>query len=403
MRVAGRQPLRLVLRAGGGERGELSPDAAAGRAVHADAVLWEPENDRVAGHGGPSSESQARFAADGVAGHRSRVSKTEAEPARGRPPDLPVLVARHHGGARQPGVEHGHHVHPDGAGLRVSGGGHGLVQPVRTELVAVFDHGSGFLHRSPEACVATRTAGHLQHRPRIAVYFREVHGGAGGAPDRRQHGRARPLPGQHFRGAPVAFAEIRGGVPKGLRVGAGGASRHLPLLPVLQPPALAPESRLPDAGGDLPGMISTAMTGPTNARTGALLNSGTPSPNPWDLTHSRQNVCSTLKALERRIGLRRDATRAPLQGPEWQGAASPPPQTQTPTSSDLSLLTAQNGLDNGVHFTSRRWNSNRWESSAGTRHFSETVELSRGTSASISSANAVRSFVVGLGCLTSPA
>src|ERR1035437_4222762 len=34
--------------------------------------------------------------------------------------------------------------------------------------------------------------------------------------------------------------------------------------------------------------------------------SGTPSPNPWDLSLSRQNVCSTLKELERRIGLRRD-------------------------------------------------------------------------------------------------
>src|ERR1035437_5978862 len=40
--------------------------------------------------------------------------------------------------------------------------------------------------------------------------------------------------------------------------------------------------------------------------------SGTPSPNPWDLSLSRQNVCSTLKELERRIGLRRDATRAPI-------------------------------------------------------------------------------------------
>src|ERR1019366_9508527 len=48
--------------------------------------------------------------------------------------------------------------------------------------------------------------------------------------------------------------------------------------------------------------------------------SGTPSPNPWDLSLSRQNVCSTLKELERKIGLRRDATRAPIQGPEWQGA-----------------------------------------------------------------------------------
>jgi hypothetical protein len=92
------------------------------------------------------------------------------------------------------------------------------------------------------------------------------------------------------------------------------------------------------------------MTRPTHTRKGALLNSGTPSPNPWDLTLSRQNVCSTLKALERRIGLRRDATRAPIQGPEWQGAASPPPETQTQTSPDLSLLRAKNGLDNGVHF-----------------------------------------------------
>jgi hypothetical protein len=95
------------------------------------------------------------------------------------------------------------------------------------------------------------------------------------------------------------------------------------------------------------------MTGPTNLRKGALLNSGTPSPNPWDLTLSRLNVCSTLKALERRIGLRRDATRAPIQRPEWQGAASPPPQTQTQTPPDLSLLTAKNGLDNGVHFKDR--------------------------------------------------
>jgi hypothetical protein len=51
------------------------------------------------------------------------------------------------------------------------------------------------------------------------------------------------------------------------------------------------------------------------------LISGTPSPNPWDLSLSRQNVCFTLKALERRIRLRRDATPAPIQGPEWQGAA----------------------------------------------------------------------------------
>ena len=72
------------------------------------------------------------------------------------------------------------------------------------------------------------------------------------------------------------------------------------------------------------------MSGQTT-RKGALLDSGTPSPNPWDLSLSRQNVCSTMKALERRIGLRRDATRAPIQGPEWQGAGfHRRPQNSTP-------------------------------------------------------------------------
>jgi len=33
--------------------------------------------------------------------------------------DLPVPIERGNGGARQPGVEHGHHIHPDGSGFRV--------------------------------------------------------------------------------------------------------------------------------------------------------------------------------------------------------------------------------------------------------------------------------------------
>src|SRR6266567_490678 len=41
-----------------------------------------------------------------------------------------------------------------------------------------------------------------------------------------------------------------------------------------------------------------------------------------------------LEALERKIGLRRDATRAPLRAPEWQRATSmprPPRNTQIST------------------------------------------------------------------------
>ena len=119
---------------------------------------------------------------------RSCVSQAEAEPARRRPSDLPVLAERDHGGARQPGVQHGYHLYPDGAGLRVSGGGHGLVQPVRTELVAVVNDGGGLLHRGSEACFAAGTTGDLQPRSGIAVHVREVHRGGRGATDRDRHG-----------------------------------------------------------------------------------------------------------------------------------------------------------------------------------------------------------------------
>ena len=85
-----------------------------------------------------------------------------------------------------------------------------------------------------------------------------------------------------------------------------------------------------------------------------MLNSGTPSPNPWDLTLLRQNVCFILEALECRIGLGGDATRAPIQEPEWQGAASMPTPSHYTKSDppDISKLKAKNGLDKGVHFTS---------------------------------------------------
>jgi len=61
----------------------------------------------------------------------------------------------------------------------------------------------------------------------------------------------------------------------------------------------------------------------TNFKEGSVARLGDSVPNPWDLSLSRQNVCSTMKALERRIGLRRDATRAPIQGPEWPGGGLP--------------------------------------------------------------------------------
>ena len=46
----------------------------------------------------------------------------------------------------------------------------------------------------------------------------------------------------------------------------------------------------------------------TSFKERSVFSSGTPSPNPWDLSLSRQNVRFTLETLERRTGLRRDAS-----------------------------------------------------------------------------------------------
>jgi hypothetical protein len=101
------------------------------------------------------------------------------------------------------------------------------------------------------------------------------------------------------------------------------------ILPVLQSGAPALEPRIPDTGGDLPGASGMIRR---KGKGGALLDSGTLSPDPWDLSHSRQNGCITLKAIARRTGLRRDATRAPMQGPEWQGGLIRRPKLKPKTS-----------------------------------------------------------------------
>src|SRR5437763_6316060 len=101
---------------------------------------------------------------------RLRVETSSRLDERMVPEDLPLLVARNHGGARQPGMEHGYHLYPDGTRIPVPGCGDGLVQPVRAELVAVVDDGGGFLSRSAAACFAAGSAGYLQQRSGIAVH-----------------------------------------------------------------------------------------------------------------------------------------------------------------------------------------------------------------------------------------
>jgi hypothetical protein len=76
-----------------------------------------------------------------------------------------------------------------------------------------------------------------------------------------------------------------------------------------------------------------------------------------------------MNALERRIGQRRGATRAPARAPEWPGRF-PPPHNIGLAESDVSLLPAKNGLDNRVHFMFKR---SRRSLSADTPQFAEHV------------------------------
>src|SRR5258708_3310306 len=90
--------------------------------------------------------------------------------------ELSVSAARDGDCADEPGVGDGHHLHLDGAWLRLSGRGARLVQP-SCAVVARIDHnGSGILRRDAGGCFgSSRQAGHLQYGPRFAVHGLGLH------------------------------------------------------------------------------------------------------------------------------------------------------------------------------------------------------------------------------------
>ena len=61
--------------------------------------------------------------------------------------DLSVFAARNGDCPAQPGVGDGHHLHPDGAWLRLSGRRARLVQPSRAVVACIDHNGSGVLRR----------------------------------------------------------------------------------------------------------------------------------------------------------------------------------------------------------------------------------------------------------------
>jgi putative transposase len=85
----------------------------------------------------------------------------------------PYLLRGH---APQPGLGHGHHLHSDGAGVRIPGGDRRLVQPSGPVVARLNHDGSGFLHRGfGRSICSPRKARHLQHRSGQPIHQRRFH------------------------------------------------------------------------------------------------------------------------------------------------------------------------------------------------------------------------------------
>jgi len=210
MRVAGHQSQRLLLRALPGECREPAFDEAAGRVAFAASGVWASPTDGGVAAGGLAGEREARGtidAGDGSGGHLSQAGN-QPTPAGAR--NLPVFIeAQGHHGTR-PGLVRGHHLHPHAAGVHVSDGGDGLVEPVCAGL-GVEQHAGGRLlcaGMEPGLGVRSPAAIDLQHRSGSAVHLLRVCRGGAGSGSAGEHGWTRALDGQPVRRAALAQFQI---------------------------------------------------------------------------------------------------------------------------------------------------------------------------------------------------
>ena len=102
-----------------------------------------------------------------------------------------------------------YNLYPDGQGMGVSRGRHGLVQPPCLGVAPLDHNGDGFLCRGlARGPGHIRQTGNLQHGSGRAVYGCSIHRNAGSSRCPDQHGRQRALSRQHFYRTPLAQLEI---------------------------------------------------------------------------------------------------------------------------------------------------------------------------------------------------
>src|SRR6202162_1015105 len=310
VRTAGSATLDLLLRVATGECRELASAPAAGRTVSGVSVLWQPSH---GGHAG--GQPQAHPATDAYFRNRSSLSETQSEPPGARPRDLPVPAARRLDRAAQPSLEHRYYVCSDAGWLPLPGRGDGLVQPFRAQLGTLQHDGDRLLPGRARSRFSLRPARDLELRSGVPVHLGRISGAAEEAQHLHQHGWTRSRAGQRFHRAPVAIVEVRVDLPRRLRQRGGPTAGAGSLLPLLQSSAPAPGARLPHAGTTVPATV--------NKEKSAVMMGGSAPQTPRDLALFRPEwmilffadwrCCRTMERLDRRIGQRRDATRAPTQ------------------------------------------------------------------------------------------
>src|SRR5438477_6583614 len=129
MPVAGAAPLVSVPQAGRGQCGGSCDYGADRSALSGPALLRLAPDGGMAGDPRPSRQPQAGAAPDAAAGTGGDLPAPEYEQAGSGAQDLSVPAAQARDRAGQSGVVFRRYLHPDGQGLPLPGGDHGLGKP----------------------------------------------------------------------------------------------------------------------------------------------------------------------------------------------------------------------------------------------------------------------------------
>ena len=148
MRTAEHQSSRLLLRARAGNAGELGLDEATGSTALGVSGLWKPPANGNAGAGRPGGQPQASDTVDAPDGFGGTVPAPLTQSTQSRSRHLPVSVERSGNQRTRSSVVRRYHLPAYGLWVYVSGGGDGLVEPLRPGLGIEQHLGSRFLHSS---------------------------------------------------------------------------------------------------------------------------------------------------------------------------------------------------------------------------------------------------------------